>query len=447
MSQELDDIVDVSVSANTTTPTRPGFGTPMFVGYHTVFPETSRTYTKADDMISDGFTVNDPLYRMAAAAFKQNPRVKKIKIGRLSSAVADTKKLTVLTSTQGAVISCDIVGPDGVTHSISRTVPGASSTTAEATAFAALIDALVDLTATSALAVVTSVGAVAGKTIYYKNLKNLTIEDTTADASIATDLAAIQVADSDWYGLASAIESKVNGEAIAAWAETNRKLFVAHSADDVEANGTGNYGSALKASAYDYTVPLWSRDTIDYPAAAWLGRMLATSPGAADWIYKTLKGVAVDTLSATQKTNLEAQNWSWYEVTGSRNVTKTALIASGEKIDIIVGTDWLRSEIKLSVWDTISKADKIPYTDNGVSLIKGVIQGVLDLAVTRGFLDGGNGLDPNDDGFVAPPQVTAPLVADIAPADRANRLLPDVNFSGRLAGAIRKVGVAGVLTV
>jgi hypothetical protein len=42
--------------------------------------------------------------------------------------------------------------------------------------------------------------------------------------------------------------------------------------------------------------------------------------------------------------------------------------------------------------------------------------------------------------------VTAPKVADIDPADRAARLLPDVQFSATLASAIHAVEITGSLT-
>jgi hypothetical protein len=43
--------------------------------------------------------------------------------------------------------------------------------------------------------------------------------------------------------------------------------------------------------------------------------------------------------------------------------------------------------------------------------------------------------------------VTVPDVADTDPTDRANRLLRDVRFTARLAGAIHKVIVRGVAIV
>ena len=45
------------------------------------------------------------------------------------------------------------------------------------------------------------------------------------------------------------------------------------------------------------------------------------------------------------------------------------------------------------------------------------------------------------------PIVQAPLVADIDPADKAARILPDITFQATLAGAIHKLVITGVLSV
>jgi hypothetical protein len=44
-------------------------------------------------------------------------------------------------------------------------------------------------------------------------------------------------------------------------------------------------------------------------------------------------------------------------------------------------------------------------------------------------------------------EVSAPDVADVSTTDRANRILPDVTFSCRLAGAFHFVEIAGTVSV
>ena len=49
----LDDIVDVSVTANTASPSRAGFGVPCLLAYvpTSVFPERARVYTSLTGMM------------------------------------------------------------------------------------------------------------------------------------------------------------------------------------------------------------------------------------------------------------------------------------------------------------------------------------------------------------------------------------------------------------
>ncbi len=439
---DLDSIVDVSISANTTTPQRPGFGIPMFLVYHTLSDDMVMTCTKSSDWTDAGGDADDAGYKMLAAAFRQSPRPKQVKIGRLTTAVVTRRELTVTNATEGDHITADILSPDGTETALDYTILGSATTTTVATAVESLIEAISGITSSSAAAVITAESATAGQVWYIKNLVGMTMKDVTPDASIDDDLDDILLEDTDWFGIASSIESETNVDDIASWAEENRRLFIGHSADDIELTGSGTIAAGWLASAYQFTTGIWSEDTDNYPACAWLGRMLPTNPGAATWIYKTLRGVTVSTLTPSEVTALEADRWSFYNTVGSRNVTQGAKVASGEWIDIIVGIEWLRSEVKLAVWDLLSATDKIPYTDAGVTVIKNAIHGVLQLGVNRGLLDAG---DP--DNGIDPPFVTAPKVADIPTADRANRLLPDVEFGARLAGAIHTTAIAGTLTV
>ncbi len=59
-----------------------------------------------------------------------------------------------------------------------------------------------------------------------------------------------------------------------------------------------------------------------------------------------------------------------------------------------------------------------------------------------GEFQGDQALDPETE-----PVITAPLVKDVSTIDRGNRLLPDVEFSARIAGAIHTFQIQGVLSI
>ena len=79
---------------------------------------------------------------------------------------------------------------------------------------------------------------------------------------------------------------------------------------------------------------------------------------------------------------------------------------------------------------------KIPFTDPGIAIIEAEVRGVMDLGISKGIF----AADPA-------PTVSVPLAVDVDTNDKANRLLPDVNFTAVLAGAIHFVEVNGTVTL
>jgi hypothetical protein len=88
--------------------------------------------------------------------------------------------------------------------------------------------------------------------------------------------------------------------------------------------------------------------------------------------------------------------------------------------------------------------DKVPYTDDGIALIEARIRQALELGQDRGGIapteydeDGNENL-----GFT----IEVPLASNISANQKASRVLTDVKFTARLAGAIHVVEIYGSLT-
>jgi hypothetical protein len=173
---------------------------------------------------------------------------------------------------------------------------------------------------------------------------------------------------------------------------------------------------------------------------AWAGGMLPTDPGAGTWIYRTLKGVTVNRLTGAQTTAADAKNANHYTVVGGVNVMRQGKSGSGEFIDVTHFVDWLHARLQERIFGILANASaagkKIPYTDSGVDTMRGAILAQL----LEGVRVGGLAADPA-------PTVTAPKVKDVDPSDRINRILPDMEFQGTLAGAIHKLVITGNLSV
>lgn len=435
----LEDIVSVAISATSKTPSRPGFGTPLLLvqkvpdGWGT--STLVRTFGSLTELTDLGFAVTDPAYLMAQALKSQNPSPKRFKIGVRASNATRTIKLTVTRAAEGYVYAFKVG-----TTSISYTVLSSATTTTVATALAALIDADPNVSATSSGAVIT-VTASAGKTFEVSGFYShgLTFKDDTADPGIATDLAAINSADPDWYCLLIDAAGELEAVAAAAWVEANKKILVLDNCDSevLDAGDTDDICSTLKTAAYARTGVLVNTvSTLNYGACAWAASRLVASPGSDTWKFKTLAGVTASALAEGQKAAVLAKKGNTYTTVAGLNITEEGWTASGEFFDTVRFIDWLESEIKVRVFALLANAPKIPYTDAGVDTIVSVIKGAL----VDGVNAGGLAADPA-------PEVTAPLVEDIDTTIRATRALPDVEFSGRLAGAVHSLTITGTLSV
>lgn len=261
----------------------------------------------------------------------------------------------------------------------------------------------------------------------------------SGDDNVAASLAAIQDEDNSWYGLVAdkAFEDKVAD--IAAWVEANKKLgfYWTTDADVPDATKNTDIASTLKAQSYDRAVVIWHPTPAtgdDYPDAAWMGEGFPFDPGSSTWAYKTLKGVSPDNVSG-KETTLQNKNCNYYSEVGGVNITQEGKVASGEWIDIIIGTDWIEARLRESVYSAFVNNRKIPYDDTGIAMIEGLVKGVLNQAASAGILQ--------TDSIV----VTVPRYADIPQSDKLARNLPYVKFTALYQGAIHRVTINGTISV
>jgi len=433
----LDQIIDLQITISDKAPTFPNFGTPMLAGYHTAWTELVKEYVNADDMLVDGFTANDALYKKAKALKAQSPCPTTFKIGRLTHAYTQTVTLEMLTAVQGANITGEING-----EAISYTIPGAATLTTVATAVELLVEAVTGISSTSSVATITATSAAGALSSYYFD-RNVKIKDTTTDPGIAADLAAINGIDPAWYGLSIDCNSEAIVTAAAVWAEANKKLFVAQNSDwdVVDPAVTTDLASDLKALTLTRTLLIYHRGIarqIDLVADAMLSVGLAADPGSLTWSFKPLATVSVDKLLAGETTALLAKNCASYEAEAGLNVSLRTRTPSGRFTDTTQFADWLDATIKIDAFLTIANSKKQPYTAAGLSAVEGSIRGSL----AKGKKNPNPGLDPDFQSIV-----TVPGVAQQSTADKANRIARGIDFEDRLSGALEGLVIRGRLSV
>ena len=260
------------------------------------------------------------------------------------------------------------------------------------------------------------------------------------DKTIKTSLQAIIDADPDFYGVLwvsehnSASAEYINEVKELVAAASERRLLAG--VDFTPSDNNANLADFIKALAETKRVFALHKDTsTDYPAAAWMGKMLPQAPGSASWAYQELEGVSKAQLSTDTSKQLKTAHINRYLNIKNVGVTLDGQVAQGEYIDIIHGIDWLHVRIQERLFRLLMVNPKIPFTLQGVDLVRSEIMAQLKEAVYRGLL----AADPE-------PQVSIPNIEDIDPITRGKRILPDVKFSGRLAGAIHHIEIHGTVT-
>lgn len=247
--------------------------------------------------------------------------------------------------------------------------------------------------------------------------------------------------DDDWYGLA--IESRLKADilAVAAFIEPRLKIFIGASADAAIKSqaSTDDVMAELRNNVYARTALFFHNQAATiFPECAWLGSQLPTDPGSTTWKFKRLNAIPVDSFTFGERDVLTNKGANFYERIAGVPITREGTMAESNVtfIDIIHGIDWLQTRMAERIFARLTTAPKIPYTNAGIAVIESLIRAQLDQAIVRGVI----APEPEYEIFV-------PDVLETDELDRANRILRDVSFRARLAGAIHKIDINGTVTV
>ncbi len=272
--------------------------------------------------------------------------------------------------------------------------------------------------------------------------KGLILDPFVASANVVDDLVAIQGVNDDWYALACTDRTKAIVLDIAAWVETQIKIFGTTS-DDVNiinqpaGTDTTSIAAIFNNLGYVRTFVMYHQEAVlDYPECAWFGAVLPLQPGSETWKFKRLASISYSDLTSNQENNVFAKSANSYEFIGGVGITQNGTMAQGEFIDIIRGVDWLTSTIQSYVYSVLVNLPKVPYTDAGITAIESQIRRALQLGVANNFI----AAEP-------PYTVIVPLAINVPSIDKTNRILRNVSFQATLAGAIHAVVIRGTVSV
>ena len=111
-------------------------------------------------------------------------------------------------------------------------------------------------------------------------------------------------------------------------------------------------------------------------------------------------------------------------------------MVGGEYIDVMIGVLWLTARMRERIWFRMVNSSKIAYTNAGIAIIEAEVRAQLQEGIRNNFLADSPA-----------PVIFVPDALSVDPNLRATRVLEDLTFEARLAGAIHHIAIRGSVFV
>lgn len=208
-------------------------------------------------------------------------------------------------------------------------------------------------------------------------------------------------------------------------------------------------GSKLQALKLDRTMvvydPLNAAGQCQYVSAAVLSGYATVSFTSArpaiTMADKPLKGVTSLDLKDAQYSALQTKNYNFYTKTTDIDTDMfiDSRMASGQFFDTLQAADWLAYDMRYKLVNLVQTRDKIPFTEDGLALVKQTISETCVEALNAGIIGTGYDQDDNyiENGFL----ISMPALSDIPKADKAKRILRNVKVTFLLSGSIQRIEI------
>lgn len=431
-----------------------GFGTQCILGTHSVFPERFRLYSSTKALAAD-FATDSPEYIAGARALGQILKPDKVMIGRrdATGAVAqvDTGTIDGTGLADGDQLSFEFEG-DLFTSTYEAADPLSPTLTEWRDQVVAELNDLdwpIDAAAGGLDGEFTITMKIVGQpfdiTTPSANVSFVTSTANTEATESVTDaltaIAEVATGANDFYGVT--LTTWIDGDITDAteWVNTRERYFggVTNEAGAIAATTT-DIGATLKGLLYQKAFVFYHHKPWTFPAAALMGNRLSVDPDdeSTTWNLVQLVGIETTELSETEIGNLENKNYLYYISEGGVGVTHQGKAIGGEWIDVMIGIDWFNARLRENTFRSkvavVNAGRKVPYTDDGIAALEGILRGLLRTAKDTNFI-----------AEIPEPTITAPVAAEVASATKAARELPPITWKATLAGAIHFTEFTGEL--
>lgn len=424
MALDINQIIDVNASIVAQGSPRREFGIGIFITSSAKVSasgaERIRTFANQSE-IADAFDSADTPYRAGSAWFSQVPSPKNLMIAgfsktqrdtvitgkRVDAVLADFQALTAATITfDGNVASnVDLSAASSLSDVASRiqTVIRATASTFSM-AFDASVGGFVITIDTSA-----SVASVAdgGRLTVENNGDKSSLFGLAPPANYALGSAGETISDAldaiadldDGFYYVLPDDASITGDDlldIGAWAESRDYQVIADVfGQNVLTTGeTASVAARMAAREFGRTSLVWSA-TADYKATSIAARLSSWNPSAPASLptakFKSLPGRVADTITTTQKRELDRKSVNHYSPYGTVSIfAEGRTLKAGSWMDVVLWLDWFVDAERTALFNLlVGSPTRIPQTERGVAAIMEVVTGICEQGRRNGGIAGG----------------------------------------------------------
>lgn len=239
---------------------------------------------------------------------------------------------------------------------------------------------------------------------------------------------------------------------VAEWIEANTALLAlcVNSAFAYDSGSASDVGSLVNAAGYTRTFVVYHNNPYYYPEVAILARALSVNYAAPDSTittkFKDLNGIPTVPITQTQLEVLNGKRINTFTAVGNNARTFREGVNASPSwfIDDRINLDNFREELQVAVYNVFLQRKKIPYTTNGLNLLRSAMDRICNRYVINGtFAERPVDQTEYDKPAIEPAYlISFAGIGSMTVSDRNQRVGPPATIIVNMAGAIHSISIA-----
>ena len=276
-----------------------------------------------------------------------------------------------------------------------------------------------------------------------RKVKIVGFDTPAAPEDLITDIEALQESDNDWYIFLTDQDDDDFVKALAEWAQDSEPLEAELGAgiEDHRKFYFGQTDNLALTGGYRRTALLYvdTDNLTEEGDAAYVGNVGPFFPTSVTWKFKMPQGITMPGLADSQREALEDGNINFLTEEYKKKYVKNGVCWDGEYIDVQMGADYIAYDMRERLYKVFLSNAKVPYTDEGFTLVASAVFGALNRAVSLGIVA------RNPESNIGEYKVRVPKRSEATDDQAAARKMPDIVWEAQLEGAVHSVKVVGRL--